>query len=196
MKKILLPVVLFLCVTMQIGPNASLAAGDSFQIPSSNAAPFGEFSTPIDGSTVRSSIPVTGWALDDKGAASVKIYREDGNTLVYIGDAVFVEGARPDVEAAYPQLHILMGTGINTFECTDCTIRSNQSHENIGGGILVEDGVNVLVEGNNVYDNDLDAWVDEWWDGGLWVDGGHDIIIRNNTFTGNSRKNIWISAWE
>jgi len=33
---------------------------------------------------------------------SVKIYREQENTLVYIGDAIFVEGARPDVEAAYP----------------------------------------------------------------------------------------------
>ncbi|MCX6583305.1 MAG: Ig-like domain-containing protein [Candidatus Aminicenantes bacterium] len=64
--------------------------------------PFGEFSTPVDGSTVRNSIPVTGWALDDIEIQSVKIYREDGNALVLIGDVVFVEGARPDVEAAYP----------------------------------------------------------------------------------------------
>jgi hypothetical protein len=67
-----------------------------------SAPPFGEFSTPGDGATVRSSIPVTGWVLDDIGVESVKIYREDGRNLVYIGDAVFVEGARPDVEAAYP----------------------------------------------------------------------------------------------
>jgi len=40
--------------------------------------------------------------LDDTGIGSVKIYREQGNTLVYIGDGVFVEGARPDVAAAYP----------------------------------------------------------------------------------------------
>ncbi|UCH97571.1 MAG: hypothetical protein JSV88_12175, partial [Candidatus Aminicenantes bacterium] len=33
---------------------------------------------------------------------SVKIYRGEGKTLVYIGDGVLVEGARPDVEAAYP----------------------------------------------------------------------------------------------
>lgn len=63
--------------------------------------PFGEFSTPEDGSTVSSSIPVTGWVLDDLGVQSVKIYREEGQSLVFIGDAVFVEGARPDVEAAY-----------------------------------------------------------------------------------------------
>ncbi|NIM11055.1 MAG: hypothetical protein GTO45_03635 [Candidatus Aminicenantes bacterium] len=64
--------------------------------------PFGSFDTPIHGSTVYSSIPVTGWALDDYGIDSVKIYRKQGNTLVYIGDGVFVEGARPDVADAYP----------------------------------------------------------------------------------------------
>jgi hypothetical protein len=63
---------------------------------------FGHFATPIDGSIVTSSIPVTGWALDDIGVESVKIYRGEVGNLVYIGDALFVEGARPDVEAAYP----------------------------------------------------------------------------------------------
>lgn len=61
-------------------------------------SPFGDFSTPTDSSTVISSVPVTGWALDDVGIASVKIY--NGNN--YIGDAVFVDGARPDIEQAYP----------------------------------------------------------------------------------------------
>ncbi|MGD2085380.1 MAG: fibronectin type III domain-containing protein [Candidatus Aminicenantes bacterium] len=64
--------------------------------------PFGTFETPIDGSTVYSSIPVTGWVLDDTGIDNVKIYRAQGNTLVYIGDGVLVEGARPDVAIAYP----------------------------------------------------------------------------------------------
>jgi hypothetical protein len=66
------------------------------------SVPFGPFETPLDGSTVSSSIAVTGWALDDLGVESVKIYRGEPNNLVYIGDAVFVEGARPDVEQAYP----------------------------------------------------------------------------------------------
>lgn len=64
--------------------------------------PFGSFDLPMQGSTVRSSIAVTGWTLDNWGIESVKIYREQGNTLVYIGDAVLVEGARPDVAASYP----------------------------------------------------------------------------------------------
>jgi hypothetical protein len=60
--------------------------------------PFGGFATPVDGTTVFGSIPVTGWALDDTGIEAVKIY----NGSTYLGDAVFVEGARPDVEEAYP----------------------------------------------------------------------------------------------
>ena len=60
--------------------------------------PFGDFATPVNGSTVRSSIPVTGWVLDDIEVVSLNIY--SGST--YIGDGVFVEGPRPDVEQAYP----------------------------------------------------------------------------------------------
>jgi len=89
-----------------------------------------------------------------------------------------------------------LGTGINTFKCTDCVIQDNSSYENIGGGILVEDGVNVLVEGNEIRANYLDATDDEWWDGGLWVDGGHDIIVRNNLFANNIGPGIEISDEE
>lgn len=64
--------------------------------------PFGSFDTPLAGATVRGSFPVSGWALDDVGVQSVKVYREEGGKTVYIGDADFVAGARPDVEAAYP----------------------------------------------------------------------------------------------
>jgi hypothetical protein len=69
---------------------------------SQDREPFGSFSTPLDGSTVRSSIPVTGWVLDDIGVESVKIYRQVRNGSGFIGEAVLVEGARPDVEAAFP----------------------------------------------------------------------------------------------
>jgi hypothetical protein len=63
-----------------------------------SSPPIGYFDTPSDGSTVRSSIAVTGWALDDIQVESVRIY--NGNA--FVGDAVFVEGARPDVEQTYP----------------------------------------------------------------------------------------------
>jgi hypothetical protein len=72
----------------------------------SSPAPFGYFDTPLEGSTVFSSIPVTGWVIDNIGIESVKIYRSpvpgEGSGLIYIGDATLVEGARPDVEALYP----------------------------------------------------------------------------------------------
>ncbi len=64
--------------------------------------PFGKFATPKEGSIVSGSVPVTGWALDDIGITSVKLYRQEDSDLVYFGDALFVEGARPDVEQAFP----------------------------------------------------------------------------------------------
>ncbi|MCP4215433.1 MAG: hypothetical protein GY765_12300, partial [bacterium] len=67
-----------------------------------NGQPFGSFDSPISGSTVSASIAVTGWALDDTAVSGVKIYYENAGSLVYVGDAIFVEGARPDVLAAYP----------------------------------------------------------------------------------------------
>lgn len=71
--------------------------------------PFGVFESPANGTTASSSLPVTGWVLDNVEVAGVKIYRtaspgepENPPGLVYIGDAVLVEGARPDVELAHP----------------------------------------------------------------------------------------------
>ena len=72
-----------------------------------SAAPFGSFDTPTGAGTLFGSVAVTGWALDDVGLQHVKIYRdpvtgEPAGQLVYIGDAFFVEGARLDVERAFP----------------------------------------------------------------------------------------------
>jgi parallel beta-helix repeat protein len=86
-----------------------------------------------------------------------------------------------------------LGTGINVYGCTDCVIRNNNSHDNNGGGFLVEDSINVLVEGNEAIANYLDASADEWWDGGIWIDGGHDITVTNNLFQNNLGPGIEIS---
>ena len=74
--------------------------------PATATAPFGSFDTPLNNSKgVSGSIPVTGWALDSIGVTKVDIWREpvgpEPPGLVYIGDAVFVAGARPDVAKAY-----------------------------------------------------------------------------------------------
>jgi hypothetical protein len=78
--------------------------------PGWTAAPFGTVDTPLEGTTgIEGNIPVTGWALDDIEVTGVKIWRDPvgdepvhPNGFVYLGDAVFIEGARPDVEQAYP----------------------------------------------------------------------------------------------
>jgi len=72
--------------------------------------PFGSFESPIDGTTgIRGAVPLSGWVLDDIEVDRVEIWREPvgeettaSNGLVYIGNAVFIEGARPDVVSMYP----------------------------------------------------------------------------------------------
>ena len=73
-------------------------------LPSAAAPPQGALDSPADGVLVSGEVAVTGWAVDDLGLASVRVYRnavagESG--LIYIGDATFVPSARPDVEAAF-----------------------------------------------------------------------------------------------
>ena len=84
--------------------NNPVTSEESEKIPGAtgNTGPFGSFDTPLHGSLVRSSIPVTGWALDNLGVANVRIYRGQDESLVYLGEAVFIGGARPDIEQAYP----------------------------------------------------------------------------------------------
>jgi hypothetical protein len=78
--------------------------------------PFGQVDSPAqNASGIVGGIAVTGWALDDVEVSSVKIYRNclsfddprncqtiGGANVVFVGDASFVAGARPDVEATFP----------------------------------------------------------------------------------------------
>jgi len=80
-------------------------------IPSANStAPQGVFDTPINGATgIAGSVAVTGWAVDDVEVTRVRILRdpvasEAPEQLVFIGNAVMVDGARPDVAATFPTL--------------------------------------------------------------------------------------------
>jgi hypothetical protein len=73
-----------------------------------HALPFGVVDTPVEGAAgVEGAIGVTGWALDDTGVQRLIVSRdpvapEPAGSRIYIGDGVFVSGARPDVAAAYP----------------------------------------------------------------------------------------------
>jgi hypothetical protein len=70
------------------------------------AAPFGTVDTPANNVTVSGEVAVTGWALDDAEVAAVDIFRSpvagEGGGQIFLGRAVFIRGARPDVQAAYP----------------------------------------------------------------------------------------------
>lgn len=93
-------------------PNTILNPGQqvtvTYRIASQGAPPVGAMDTPADGATVSGSIAVTGWVMDDVEATSVKIYRNavagevpDALGRIFVGDAVRVDDARPDLEAIF-----------------------------------------------------------------------------------------------
>lgn len=109
--------------TFRVGSNGAIAArtgtmtvaGLTFTVnqagaPPTAAPPFGVVDTPAQGATgVTGSIAVTGWALDDIEVTLLRIMRdpvapEPAGTQVFIGNAVLVTGARPDVAAANPTM--------------------------------------------------------------------------------------------
>jgi hypothetical protein len=72
--------------------------------------PSGSFDTPLDNTTgIAGAIAVTGWTLDNIEVTSVGIWREPvmgeptgSNGLAWVGNATFVPGVRPDVQATLP----------------------------------------------------------------------------------------------
>ncbi len=101
------------------GQNASKTLNVNLNIQQTtggSAAAFGRVDTPAqNASGLQGAIGLTGWSLDDVAVNDVKVYRtcfafdnpascqmKLGNSVVYVGQAGFVAGARPDVEAAFP----------------------------------------------------------------------------------------------
>ena len=77
----------------------------SVQIIVTGSEPFGAVDTPVAGTEVAGAVAITGWALSTDGVMRVSVYRDPagGETQqVWIGDATFVEGARPDIASAFP----------------------------------------------------------------------------------------------
>jgi hypothetical protein len=81
-----------------------------------SVAPIGHVDLPsaVSG-PVRGTVAISGWALDDREVTDVTVYRAclpmdlpascqrvEGHQVVYLGNATFVRGARPDVADAYP----------------------------------------------------------------------------------------------
>ena len=95
---------------------APIAVTLTTKLQGASASPFGFVDTPTDLRTgVTGAIPFTGWALDDVEVARVSVCRAPfgtevapvdpncgGYAQIFVGFAVFIDGARPDVAAGYP----------------------------------------------------------------------------------------------
>ncbi len=114
--------------------------------------PFGEFA--IVGDSFSGSIPITGWALDDIGVQKVALYSNGS----YIADAVMVEGARTDIEAAYPSYprhykagwgymmlsHFLSGGGNGSYTINAVAVDIENNWHDLGSQTIVIDNNNAV----------------------------------------------------
>ena len=90
-----------LSVTLAYYDGQPLTPGSPFREP-----PLGYVDTPTNGATgLTGSIAITGWAVDKVMITGIRIYRDavagEGAGEVFIGDAIRVPGARPDLAVSY-----------------------------------------------------------------------------------------------
>ena len=90
----------------------------SLMTTGTSSNPFGLIDTPVDhAGGVVGAIPVTGWALDDVEVSNLFVCRRpvagespapdarcSGAAEIFLGEAVFIDGARPDIRTAFPAL--------------------------------------------------------------------------------------------
>ncbi len=99
-------------VTSSGAINSPQAVQTVVRVLGTTTPPSGIMDTPVNGATVTGSVAVTGWAVDDVGIARVTVCRspvagEQGGhpacapNQIYLGDAVMIDDARPDVEGIY-----------------------------------------------------------------------------------------------
>ncbi len=148
-----------------------------------NQAPLGDFVTPAEGAEVSSSVPVTGWAVDDSGVAGVKIYVENGGGLQYIGDAVFVAGARDDIEAIYPNYPASYQAGWGYMLLTHFLPRGDDTYK-LHAIATDSDGRATTLGGKTITVNNADA---------VKPFGAIDTPTQGGTASGSSFANVgWV----
>ena len=128
------------------------------------APPFGSFDTPANNTkNVSAAIGVTGWALDAIGISKVDIWREpvgsEPQGLVYVGDAVFVPGARPDVAGSFPTYPRANWAGWGYLLLTNFLPNANGSRGS-GNGIYVLHALAHNLAGASVDLGSRTIWVD------------------------------------
>jgi len=175
-----------------------------------SSPPFGVFDTPVNGTTgITGAIPVTGWALDDVGVASVKIYREPvageaTDELIYVGDAGFVEGARQDIESAYPTYpansragwgymmltNFLPGQGNGTFYIHALLTDKEGNEISLGQKTITCDNANAVKPFGTI---DTPQQGEEI-SGLIWNQGWALTPLSNTIPTDGSTINVWIDG--
>jgi len=102
-------------VTIAIAGFAPVTMPVTLFVSGSSSVPYGQIDAPLPNTTgISGALAVSGWALDDIGVQSVKIYRNclaeepqshcgppsgfpGSAKYVYLGEAAFLEDARPDI---------------------------------------------------------------------------------------------------
>lgn len=114
------------------------------------------------------------------------------------GNIVYANGPSHEIIDKFGKL----GTGINTYELYDSQIINNKIYDNRGGGILIEDGIDIIATGNTSKNHRVEAYYDpkypeegKWWCGGIWIDGGSLVLVSNNSFVDN-KAGILISNFD
>jgi hypothetical protein len=116
-----------------------------FQSGVATPLPFGFLDTPAAGAVVSGSMAISGWALDEIGSPVVAIYRDpvagEGPAQVFIGTATFVDGARPDVEAAFPAFRSNRRAGWGYLLLTNMLPNRGNGVFNLYAYAVVSDGI-------------------------------------------------------
>jgi len=111
--------------------------------------PIGQVDSPAQNATaVVGAIALTGWVVDDVGIASVAVYRNclpeelatlcqngivAGTPVVFVSNATFVVGARPDVEATFPAYAASNAAGWGLQVLTNMLPRTQGTYASHGG---------------------------------------------------------------
>jgi uncharacterized delta-60 repeat protein len=137
----------------------------------SSAPPYGQMDAPLQNQTgVQGAIGVSGWVLDDVGVTGVKIYRNclapdepaqncqtglvpgsPSTAVAFIGDAAFVAGVRPDLEAAFPTTPQSYRAGWGYLMLTNMLPHTSGTFAQYGGdGPLTFYAIATDVEGHTI----------------------------------------------
>ena len=138
-------------ITAPSDPASPQQIATVLRVTSAGSPPYGAFDSPANNASgIAGCIALSGWALDDLEVTGVKIFRNpqageptQANGLVFLGDALFIEGARPDVETAYSGSPLNYRAGWGLMTLTNCL-------PNQGNGVFTMTAVATDREGHTI----------------------------------------------